>query len=361
MAASRSRGSWWPGPGPAFAAALFGGACAATTPSPPPPQETLVVLNAGDTTLTLLAVSGAAPERTIPLGGLGAAPVAIAARGRQGVVTTGPGSTVARVDLLTGGVLVQSLTAGAGAAAAAFVNDSIVYVTNPFINRVTRLNFVSGDTASIAAGQTPTAVAVTRGRVFVADANLDTRCRDPEPCVLGPSWLTVIDPDRNAVVDSLALPGPGNAVAIEVGGDGLLYVLSAGPGGDEPGRLSIVDPVLRQEVGNFGGFGVLPSRLASDGRERLFVVSATEGLMEFNTRTRRVVRGENNGIRLTAGVAAAVDHNGLVYAIEAGVCTYGPGRIRVFRPDLTEARVVPAGACSADAAIVQLPPPPSIP
>jgi hypothetical protein len=171
----------------------------------------------------------------------------------------------------------------------------------------------------------------------------------------------VIDPDRNAVVDSLALPGPGNAVAIEVGGDGLLYVLSAGPGGDQPGRLSIVDPVLRQEVGNFGGFGVLPSRLASDGRERLFVVSATEGLMEFNTRTRRVVRGENNGIRLTAGVAAAVDHNGLVYAIESGVCTYGPGRIRVFRPDLTEARVVPAGACSADAAIVQLPPPPSIP
>jgi hypothetical protein len=151
-------------------------------------------------------------------------------------------------------------------------------------------------------------------------------------------------------------------MAIEVGGDGLLYVLNAGPGGDQPGRLSIVDPVLRQEVGNFGGFGILPSRLASDGRERLFVVSAVEGLMEFNTRTRRVVRGAGgSAIPLQDGVAAAVDHNGLVYAVEAGSCAIGLGRVRVFRPDLTEARVVPVGPCSADAAIVQLPPVPTPP
>jgi hypothetical protein len=346
----------------AVAAALAGAGCAATNPSTPLPQETLVVLNAGDQTLSVLTLPAPESEKTIVLGSLGAAPVALAARGGSALVTTGAGSSVVRVDLNAGAALVIRLPAAAGAAGAAFVNDTLAYIANPTANRATRLNLRTGDTASVAAGQTPTAVAVTRGKVFVADANLNPDCAGPLPCVAGPSWLTVIDPDRNAVVDSVPLPGPGNAMAIEVGGDGLLYVLNAGPGGDQPGRLSIVDPVLRQEVGNFGGFGILPSRLASDGRERLFVVSAVEGLMEFNTRTRRVVRGAGgSAIPLQDGVAAAVDHNGLVYAVEAGSCAIGLGRVRVFRPDLTEARVVPVGPCSADAAIVQLPPVPTPP
>ena len=169
----------------------------------------------------------------------------------------------------------------------------------------------------------------------------------------------MLDPDRNVVLDSIPLPGPGNASAILVGPDGLIYVMNAGPGGDEPGRLSIVDPVLRQEVGSFAGFGALPGRMASDGRERLFITSASQGLMEFNTRTRRVVRGAGSGIPLVNGVAAAVDANAQVYAVESGSCGAGvPGRVRIFRPDLTEARVVPAGVCSADAAVVNLPPPP---
>jgi hypothetical protein len=344
----------------AFGAALLAAACAATSPSTPPPEETLVVLNAGDQTLSLLPLSAAGSTRIIPLGYLGAVPLALAAFGARGLVTTGTGSSMVVVDLNAGTALVVRLPLGAGAAGAAFASDSIAYVANPAVNRATRLNLNTGDTTSAAAGQTPTAVAAARGRVFIANANLDSACAGPGPCVLGPSWLTVVDPDRNAVVDSIALPGPGNAVAEQVGGDGLLYVLNAG-GGDQEGRLSIVDPVLRKEVGNFGGFGVLPGRLASDGGERLFVVSATEGLMEFNTRLRRVVRGAGAGIPLVGGVAAAVDHNGLIYAVESGDCTIGRGRIRVFRPDLTEARVVPAGLCSVDAAVILLPPPPPSP
>jgi len=116
--------------------------------------------------------------------------------------------------------------------------------------------------------------------------------------------------------------------------------------------------VLRQEVGSFAGFGALPGRLATDGRERLFIVSPSQGLMEFNTRTRRVVRGAGAGIPLVNGTAAAVDAGAQVYAIESGPCTTGgTGRVRIFRPDLTEARVVSSGACSSDAAIVNLPPP----
>jgi hypothetical protein len=333
--------------------------CAATTPSAPLAQETLVVLNSGDATLTVLSISDPGPGRVITMGSIGGTPVALAARGTSGLVTSGPGSTVAVINLSDeGSVLVYGLPPEAGAAGAAFVNDTLAYIANPFSDRATRLNLRTGDTVSIAAGRTPSAVAVTRGRVFVANANLEPACAGPLPCVLGPSWLTVIDPQFNTVLDSIPLPGPGNANAMLVGSDGLIYVMNAGPGGEEPGRLSIVDPVLRQEVGSFSGFGALPGRLATDGRERLFIVSATQGLMEFNTRTRRVVRGEGGGIPLENGVAAAVDAGAQVYAIESGTCpSLGRGRVRIFRPDLTEARVVQLGFCSTDAAIVNLPPP----
>ena len=334
---------------------LLAAGCAATTPSPPTPEEHLVVLNAGDATITILPLSSPNSPVTVNLGPIGGTPFALAARGSHGLVTSGAGSTVALVDLgAPQSVLVFNLAAGAGAAGAAFVNDSIAYIANPFANRVTRLNIRRGDTISIAVGQTPTAIAVTRGRVFVANANLDPACPALAPCVLGESWLTVIDPDREIVVDSIALPGPGNASSITVGGDGLLYVISAGPGGEESGRLSIVDPVLRQEVGSFSGFGPLPGQVSSDGRERLFVTSLEQGLMEFNTRTRRLVRGAGSGIPLLSGVDAAVGSDGLVYAVEAGNCVSSPGRIRIFRPDLTEVRIISVGLCAADADIVRL-------
>jgi hypothetical protein len=76
--------------------------------------------------------------------------------------------------------------------------------------------------------------------------------------------------------------------------------------------------------------------------------------MEFNTRTRRLVRGAGSGIPLQTGVDAAVGSDGLVYAVEAGDCVAGPGRIRIFRPDLTEVRIILVGICAADADIVRL-------
>ena len=128
--------------------------------------------------------------------------------GSRGLITTGAGNTVALLGFADGqSPLVYRFPAGAGAAGAAFVNDTLAYVTNPFIDRATRINFRTGDTASVATGHTPTAVAVTRGRVFVANANLEQACAGPAPCVRGPSWLTVIDPDRNVVVDSIPWSG----------------------------------------------------------------------------------------------------------------------------------------------------------
>lgn len=332
--------------------------CAATTPSPPPPREVLVVLNAGDATLSLVPIPGGGPAQTIPLGNIGGVPHALAARGSQILVTTGTGNTVARLDLSEGvSAVLYHLPVGAGAGGAAFVDDTLAFVTNPGSDRVTRFNFRTGDTVSVAVGRAPVAATVSRGRLFVVNGNTGSQCPPADPCVLGPSWLTVLDPLANILVDSIPLVGPGNAVAIEAGGDGLLYVLSAGVrnGVGSAGRVSIVDPVLRTEVGSFAGFGELPNNLASDRRERLFVTSEEEGLMEFNTRTRRLVRGAGAGIPLQGAAAAAVDGTGLVYAVESGSCSGAEaGRVRIFRPDLTELRIVLTGRCSIGATQVKL-------
>ncbi|MGH7561941.1 MAG: hypothetical protein ACRENB_13100 [Gemmatimonadales bacterium] len=339
------------------AAGLSAGvACASTSPTLPPSTETLVVLNEGVGTLTILPITVPGPPSTLTLGPTSVGPTGLLTLGPIAVVTSAEAKALDVLDLtfrrLERTILLEHAPGSGG-----LLNDSVAYIANPLANVVTQVNVLSGDTASVAVGQAPVALAVARGRIFVLNANVDPACEDPAACVLGASWISVVDPERNIVTDSVGLPGPGNGSAITVGGDGQVYALSAGTA-EEAGRLSVVDPVSRTEVGSFGGFGILPIALASDGRERLYVVSAT-GLMEFNTRTRRVVRGAASAIPLDRGREAAVDGNGLVYVVESGSCAYPlQGRIRVFRPDLTEARVVTAGVCAAAAGLVRLPPVP---
>ena len=314
-----------------------------------------MVLNTVDGTLSVLPITSPGPAFPIVLSTDSGAATGLALLGSTAVVSVRSPREILVVNL-TGRFVRRRVTLEHEPGAVFMASDSVAYVAGPAANVVTRVNLQTGDTASVVAGQTPVAFAVARGRVFVLNANLEPACDTTVPCILGPSWLTVIDPDGNIVSDSIGMPGPGNGSALVVGGDGLLYALSSG-GADEPGRIVIVDPVSRAEVGSFGGFGLLPRAIASDGRERLYVVSPTEGLMEFNTRTRRVVRGAGSGIPLQDPRSVAVDGSGLVYVIESGGCAYPiPGRIRVFRPELTEARVVTAGICAAASGLVKLPP-----
>jgi DNA-binding beta-propeller fold protein YncE len=167
-----------------------------------------------------------------------------------------------------------------------------------------------------------------------------------------------VDPVTNSASfpDSIPLPGPGHASYAAVGADGRVYVMQIGGVESPDGRLSIVDPLNRLEVGNFGGFGVSPGAIAADLGERVMVASRTEGLMEFNTRTRTVVRGAGNGLPLSGNSGVAIDSRGLIYGIEMGSCVAPPpGRARVFRPDLTEAQPIPLGACAGGATTTLIP------
>lgn len=339
-----------------LATALLLGGCADTNAPLPEPQEVLLAVNSTANTLSIVPVDAPASAVQVELGGTTPTPVGVAARGGYAVVPMGLDNAVAVVDLRTASVLRRvPLPANSGATGAAVVDDSIAYVGNPGLNTVSRVNYLTGATSEVAVGIYPQGLIFTRGRIFVMNGNLDATFKPA-----GPSWLTVVDPATNALapgIDSIPLTGEGNAGFATVGGDGLLYVMSTGDYFAGEGRLSIVDPVGRTELASFSGFGTGPGNLASDGDARIYVSSFTEGVMEFDTDSNKVIRGVGQGVQIPSNSAVAVDSRGRVYAIESGPCAGGqPGVAHVLDTKLVELRTIPLGECPSGAAVVQIPP-----
>jgi hypothetical protein len=337
-------------------AVTLGLGCARATAPLPPAVEVLLVVNRDDATLQVIPVESPTTSTTLPLGAITPGPAGVSALNGTALVPLGPNDAVAVVDLRTGTVSrTIPLASGSGATGSAVVDDSIGYVANPGLNTVTRVNYLTGDTVSVAVGARPAGVLATRGKVFVLNSN----ATGGAPA--GASWLSVVDPLTNRLasgIDSILMPGPGNAGSADVAQDGVLYVMNSGPAsGATPGRLTLVDPVGRSELGNFGGFGDAPGAIASDGTDRLYVSSFSEGLMVFDLSKRRVVRGAGNGVAIPENSGVAVDSHGRIYALEAGDCAGGAtGKVHILRPDLTEIRSVAAGACASAVLVTEIPP-----
>jgi hypothetical protein len=327
--------------------------CAETAAPPPAPEEIVVVLNTTGATLSLVPVAAPTQVSTIPLGGSEVQPVSVTTRGGTAVVPLRSEDAIAVVDLREGQLVnTIALAPGSGVAGAALISDSVVYVSNANLNTITRVDLSTGDTASVAVGSTPQQVTFTRGRLLVMNANLD-----PLGKPAGESWISVIDPAigvAGGLVDNILLIGPGNARFSTVAGDGLVYVVQDGDPAIHEGRLSVVDPVRRRELASFGGFGFGPGDLTADGGDRLLISSRTEGLMEFDTAERAVVRGEGDGVPIPGNTGVAVDSQGRIYALEAG-CSDN-GSVHVLRPDFTEIRSVMVGQCATQALLARVPP-----
>src|SRR5438034_9210240 len=117
--------------------------------------------------------------RTVDLQAGGAA-ITAAGRGSTVLVPLGSADSVAVINnagLCTTGlcvrpVVVLPLARGSGATGVVIQDDSIAWVANPKLNTVTRLNFLSGDTASFHVRVYPQALAFLRGRFFVPNGNV---------------------------------------------------------------------------------------------------------------------------------------------------------------------------------------------
>jgi hypothetical protein len=330
-------------------------ACAEASAPLPPAVEVLLVVHQTPAAVSVIPVGSPTTHNSIPLGGGMASPTTLSARNGWAVVPLGDEADAAVVDLRTSQVTrMVPLPGNSGATGAAMVDDSIAYVANPNLNSVTRVNYLTGDTASVAVGASPMGVVFTRGKVFVLNANLN----GANPA--GPSWVSVVDPVTNRLatgIDSISLPLPGNASYSDVAHDGLLYVMNAGPAdGTTDSRLSLVDPVGRQELGNFKGFGNDAGALANNGAGRLFISSRSEGLMIFDLISRQVLRGAGNGLPIPDNSGVAVDGDGRIYALEAGTCPGGTGKVHILRANLSVSRVVDADPCPVAAVITEIPP-----
>jgi len=336
-------------------AAGLGLGCAEASAPLPAAEEVLLLVHRSNGSLSLIHINTPTVVTPIPLGGTAPDPTSVSALGGYAVVPLGDDDQVAVVDLRSATVARSiPLAANSGATGAAMVDDSIAYVANPNLNTVTRINYLTGDTASVEVGQTPRAVVFTRGKVFVVNANLD-----PSGDPLGPSWVSVVDPETNRLatgVDSILLPGPGNGISGDVAQDGVIYIMNAGDGSTDS-RLSLVDPVGREELGNFKGFGAGAGAVVDNGGSRLYVSSLTQGLMVFDLINRQVLRGAGNAIPIADNSGVAVDGDGRIYALERGPCTGGSnGRLHILRRNFTESRAVDVPECPVAALVTEIPP-----
>jgi hypothetical protein len=338
-----------------LAALFLAAGCADTNAPLPPPQEVLLAVNSTANTLSIVPVDAPASAVAVELGGTTPTPTGVSAHGDIALVPLGLDNAVAVVDLRSAAVLRRiPLPANSGATGSAIVDDSIAYVANPNINTVSQVNYRSGATADVPVGVFPQGMVFTRGKLFVLNGNLVNFAP------AGPSWLTVVDPATNAVadgIDSIPLTGEGNAGFGTVGGDGLIYVVSAGQTGSGDGRLSIVDPVGRTELASFSGFGNGASGVASDGQDRIYVSSYADGLMVFDSDSNKVLRGAGQGVPVPSNAAVAVDSKRRIYALDTGPCSGGrAGTAHVLDEAFTEIRTIPLGECPVGAAVVQIPP-----
>ncbi len=335
------------------------GACAPTTGPVSLPTEVLVVLDQTERALRLVAVDSTSSVVTIPLGPGVGEPTTLAVSGSKAAVGLGSGGQILIVDLATRQLSAVVLT-GVGelgpVTSIAFTADGEGFAASPIANLVTRFDVNGASERITGLTQGPQAFGLARGRIFFVNGNRQN-CFPVQPtCPNLQSWLGLFERGKSSL-DSVPLLGPGNALAAVQTSDGLLYILNAGNGGTVEGRLSAVDPVLKREVASFGGIGVAPRFLSSDGGDRLMVASATEGLMVFNIRTRSLERGAGAGIPLLDPRGLASDAFGRSYVVEAGSCVLGggTGRVRVFGVDLVERKAIAAGVCPVAAAITEIP------
>jgi len=342
----------------ALLALVLAGGCSDALEQTSSAGQVIAVVNASDRTLSVISAtdftvstrdwqSGSASPRTIDgRGHVFVVPLGAADAVGVSLFFTCPPDALA---LCVRPDYVLPLAPGSGATGAAIQDDSIAWVANPGLNSVTRLNYLSGTTRSVAVGVSPQAVAIVGTRVFVVNSNLS----GATPA--GPSWLTSFDCCTTPPTqDSIPLTGVNARFAV-VGDDSLLYVVAAGHAGAADGKLSIVDPEARAEVAVLNGLGESPGAGAFHPRGgRLLIASAFEGILEVNTSIRAVTRGPGNGIKPGGhGVTGlAIDLRGRVYAVDPGACA-AAGTVHVLTapPDYREVHTVTVGVCPTTAAV----------
>src|SRR2546423_2833217 len=230
-------------------------ACSDALEQPSSAGQVIGVVNVSDLSL-VSATDFSVTTRSWP--GTTAGPSAIAGGGRTFVVTLEQANAVGvsllvtcppdPVALCARADYVLPLRAGSEPDGVAIQDDSIAWIANRALNSVTRLNYFTGETTSVAAGVFPRAVVLVGSRVFVVNSNLV----GGSPA--GPSWLTSFECCGVRTPDSIPLTGFAARFAV-VGDDSLLYVVAAVRAGAAGGKVLLFGPQRPTPVAPLHGAG----------------------------------------------------------------------------------------------------------
>lgn len=331
------------------------GACAPTIGPTTPPVEVLVVLDSLDDTLRVIPVDSPTVVHRVPLEETGAAMTALALNGEIAAI----GLNLSGRDTLDNMLLMNlgldvTLCGGpiplhgrAPVGAIAFGPGGEAYAVTPTTDSVATV-FSNCGVQQGSVPQGPAGFGVARGTVYAVVSNR-TQCL---PQALNcPSWLSPLPYRRN---DSIPLLGPGGATSGVFGPDGYLYVINAGTGQSD-GVLSKYHPGDASAVG-IPGFGHLPKYIATDGSGRIYVVSATDGLMVYNTGSNQVDRGAGAGVPVGDPVGITVDDEGHIYLPQHSTCAAGDhGTISVLGADLVARPSLTVGRCPVAVGVTEIP------
>lgn len=288
----------------------------------------LTLVNAGDFSVTSLPL-------LFPVSGV----PRIAGRGSVVLV---PGVARDSVQILVLGGS-PKVVAAPNPVAAAFQNDTLAWVADSAVDSISHINTRTGlRSAALAVGAGPVAVAVLDSDVFSVHSSRLTAHR-----------ITGV-----AAPDSIALTGVDARYPI-IGDDSLLYVVERGDSGKADGRLSVIDPVSRQEIVVINGLGERPGPGVFHPSGRILIASPTEGILEVNALTRSIIRGPGAGIKPGGkGVLAlSLDNRGRVYAVSNTGCGSGPGTLYVLSPPpgYNVITTVPLGTCPVASTVAEMP------
>jgi hypothetical protein len=283
-----------------------------------------------------------AVERSISR--LGSVPTAIEIRGSRAYVLNGFSDNIQIFDLTTNppeqiGTIV--LPVGSDPIAIAFLDDTRAYVANLIGQSVALVNVVTlqcetiiartgGDfrpcqNVFLAAGafEDPSGVAVSNGKVYVTNGNLDSFF-EPQ----GNGFITVISVETNQVVRRIDSTGQGTGGITAT--NGRLYVVNSGdPDFDsatgeffcDPNSvqsIDIIDPRFDSVVGSIpiplsdnNPFACNPNRLkpTPDGRFGYLGSGLTGVLFKVDLQNNTLIRGADNPIVVTStdGLDATFD------------------------------------------------------
>lgn len=336
-----------------LALGIAAAACAGTIGPVIPSVQVLVVLDSLDDTLRIIPVDSPGVVHRVALQSGAFSKHALALRGQFAAI--GLGRNALSYDLAARRTICQTVILDPSSLTGlinslAFTDDGSQVLAAITSTNITG-EFLPGNCNSGAVLVRSPVAFVSARSTFFTIAGKPPAC-DPLPalCPELPSWLST-------PADSIPLSLPGNAQGGVLASDGLLYVINAGRGRLANARLSQVDPVSKIEQSVYNGFGTLPQYITTDG-DRVFVASALEGLMVYNTRTRLVERSASSPIALFGSPRGlAADDVGRVYALIAGGCTStgAPGSVQLFGADLVSKHGPNLGRCPVAIGVTDIP------